>query len=286
MNIKLAKELSFLANILDKKRLIQEADIIDSILKKIAEPDDDWSILSGPTNPGVSLDELSGDSSELNHSDISFRKTRDLPRWVDKDGESKELTILDNENSDSEMINYIEMVDRIGSGDDVDYASNIKRISISNKKIESLMTSQSEVGPKPRGLWYACDNDWLQWLIYEMPHWIGNYVYSFDINMSNVLQLSSLSDLKNFQSKYGSRGYIDWREVAMDFSGIEICPYIYEGRYDIPWYYGWDVASGCIWDSSAFNSLKIIAEKVNENPKSGRGTPEASDPKNWAWYGF
>ena len=45
-----------------------------------------------------------------------------------------------------------------------------------------------------------------------------------------------------------------WPGVAAEgWAGIEIAPYIWARRLDGParWYYGWDAASGCIWDPTA-----------------------------------
>jgi hypothetical protein len=58
--------------------------------------------------------------------------------------------------------------------------------------------------------------------------------------------------------------YINWPKVAQDYSGIEICPYQWKFRLNYMWYYGWDVASGCIWNQNALNSTNVIAEF---NPK-------------------
>ena len=51
---------------------------------------------------------------------------------------------------------------------------------------------------------------------------------------------------------------IDWVRVANDYSGIEISPYLYEARMKHMWYYGWDVASGCIWGSGVIRKFKRL----------------------------
>jgi hypothetical protein len=50
---------------------------------------------------------------------------------------------------------------------------------------------------------------------------------------------------------------IDWPKVAEHYAGIEICPYLSNKRNDDDffWYYGWDVASGCIWDQKGIEEL-------------------------------
>ena len=46
---------------------------------------------------------------------------------------------------------------------------------------------------------------------------------------------------------------IDWHAVAQAYAGIEIAPYCWSLRfeYEFLWYYGWDCASGCVWELSA-----------------------------------
>jgi len=36
--------------------------------------------------------------------------------------------------------------------------------------------------------------------------------------------------------------------VSKEYDGIEIAPYQWDARLSLIWYYGWDVASGCIWN--------------------------------------
>jgi len=74
-----------------------------------------------------------------------------------------------------------------------------------------------------------------------------------------LLQITSLAALYKFTKDYGQarvypgfvdRSNINWSAVADRYSGIEISPYQWEARdgSETSWYYGWDVASGCIWD--------------------------------------
>ncbi len=60
---------------------------------------------------------------------------------------------------------------------------------------------------------------------------------------------------------------IDWPLLAgIDWDGIEICPYLQEfRRSNSGWYYGWDVASGCIWDSEALvGEPKLLWQRDTE----------------------
>ena len=59
---------------------------------------------------------------------------------------------------------------------------------------------------------------------------------------------------------------IDWTAVGKNHDAIVIAPYIWERRLDGPmWYYGWDCASGCVWNATAVAELRPI------------NTPETAD---------
>lgn len=49
--------------------------------------------------------------------------------------------------------------------------------------------------------------------------------------------------------------YIDWARVACSWQGIIIAPYQWTSRRNVSWYYGWDCASGCIWDAAAIATV-------------------------------
>jgi len=49
---------------------------------------------------------------------------------------------------------------------------------------------------------------------------------------------------------------IDWKRVAKEYQGILITPYVYERRTSRYWYYPWDCAGGCIWDTSCIASIE------------------------------
>lgn len=127
---------------------------------------------------------------------------------------------------------------------------------------------------KPNGLWYSCGTDWMKWLLSEMPNWIQPYVYTLRLNRGSMLTMSTPKQLLEFTDKYINEKrskelsfgahrnsmFIDWPKVARDYSGMEICPYQYSLRLsqETEWYYGWDVASGCVWDGSAIAGADLI----------------------------
>ena len=118
---------------------------------------------------------------------------------------------------------------------------------------------------KPKGFWYGFGNEWIDWVRSEMPDWEGKYIYEVDIGNTNVLKIDTHFDLMKFHRKYAERKQIarddllDWSEVAKEYDGIEINPYQWEARCQYMWYYGWDVASGCIWNLNNVK-LKLITD--------------------------
>ena len=57
--------------------------------------------------------------------------------------------------------------------------------------------------------------------------------------------------------------YIDWPAVATDYPGLIIAPYQWSCRMSefTRWYYGWDCASGCIWNADA---IARVTEEARE----------------------
>lgn len=138
------------------------------------------------------------------------------------------------------------------------------------KKIKSTPIDKQSVSAKPEGFWYSCGHEWLKWLKSEMPHWDKKYYYQVDVDYSRVLRLTTYKDLIEFTKKYGQPTLPkfkrlklfdpDWKKIAEEYSGIEICPYVHQARFKLLWYYTWDVASGCIWDASAIKGLKLVSK--------------------------
>lgn len=150
-------------------------------------------------------------------------------------------------------------------------------------------------GWKPFGLWYACGGAWIEWLETEMPEWLedGKYLYEVRPNYSagglaagrygdyvgGVLRLSTEEEVVEFSRTYSNFDKVDWYEVASIWDGIEICPYQDDLRLSMHgWYYPWDVASGCIWRPSGLASPLVLLksrESASVSPRRGvdRGNP-------------
>lgn len=158
---------------------------------------------------------------------------------------------------------------------------NNKRVIMSRKPI-TLNTNKVYTQPsamvafeKPQGLWYGFGNAWIKWVRSEMPEWEGNYLYEVDLGGSNILVLKTVGDMISFYKRFSGgkkKGYmsgfggaydipIQWDNVSKKYDGIEIPKYFNSLRMVMTWYYGWDIASGCIWN------LKNVSLKLMESPQ-------------------
>ena len=150
------------------------------------------------------------------------------------------------------------------------------RIHMSRQPIEKLYDRDQARHPgfKPLGLWYGCGTEWLEWINENEPRWRGEWLYSVVLQQNaNILFLSSVDDMNSFENKHRNHDAfsicspllktslmvnIDWAMVAKDYDGIEISPYQWSERLERMWYYGWDVASGCMWNIRAISKLELL----------------------------
>ena len=127
---------------------------------------------------------------------------------------------------------------------------------------------------KPAGcFWYDIDGDWIRWVLSEQPDWLRLYLYEVTVCEERVLRICSMEELLRFQATFhvpilpGLSRYsdtIDWSAVAERWGGVEIAPYQWRHRCESVWYYGWDCASGVIWDAQAVTSVRLVAEGEKE----------------------
>jgi hypothetical protein len=127
---------------------------------------------------------------------------------------------------------------------------------------------------KPKGLWVSVGEAWPEWCVAE-SFGVSRLAHVTRIELASaatILRLTDASDLIAFTDQYGelpeylragttlAPDYsIAWRKVAADFDGIVIAPYVWSQRHALHWYYGWDVASGCIWNAKAIARKQSIA---------------------------
>ncbi len=128
---------------------------------------------------------------------------------------------------------------------------------------------------KPNGLWVSVEGNgdgWREWCIAEEFNLVSlTHVHDVLLAPSaNVLRLTDASEIDAFTFQFlkSNRQYsldtIDWNRVARVYQGIIIAPYVWQRRLSrhSGWYYGWDCASGCIWDAATIASvtLREVAE--------------------------
>lgn len=156
----------------------------------------------------------------------------------------------------------------------------INNLQTLNERLK-IKKYRASIGFKPIGLWVSVEGeyDWPSWC--EAEEFDGEWEYEYLVELTkpeNVLWLETSKQVLEFTFKYnkptklisdgidlGIGQYIDWLRVYKDYSGLIISPYQWELRLDTRtfWYYGWDCASGCIWDKDIINllELKIANEK-------------------------
>ncbi len=143
----------------------------------------------------------------------------------------------------------------------------MKRIHVTSKEIKVLRNVRQMKCYKPYGLWYGIDNSWKDWCKSEMPEQfeLYKYLYELKINISKILQIRTLSGLRRFANKYKVMidesnfiSIINWFKVSKEYYGIEINPHLWRSMFNTNyiWYYGWDCASGCIWNKKAIKNIK------------------------------
>lgn len=130
---------------------------------------------------------------------------------------------------------------------------------------------QQRIAWKPSGLWFDVDRDWLRWCDGE-DYRRECLRYRHRLKLADdavILRLSGSDAILRFTEEYAKphpaltdldnevnifdrhhSAVIDWPRIAESFQGIIITPYCWRARWAFMWYYGWDCASGCVWDPS------------------------------------
>lgn len=151
-------------------------------------------------------------------------------------------------------------------------------IHYSDKPVEfdrkMIYHSKTNWRSKPDGLWFSVQGeyDWNWWCRSEEFR-LEYLAYEHKITLkkeANILYISDPDQLYEFTKKYRRPSRIlddendtyelKWDEVAKIYQGIIIVPYLWDCRLALEssWYYGWDCASGCIWDLNCIESFELI----------------------------
>jgi hypothetical protein len=133
---------------------------------------------------------------------------------------------------------------------------------------------------KPRGIWVSVDgeDDWHSWCT-DNSFNLGGLTQAHRVTLTddaNVLWITNRQEFVAFAKGYGRpeerplftamrrvtevdyETAISWGRVATDYDGIIIAPYQWHFRLSCMWYYGWDCASGCIWNLDAIAEFTPI----------------------------
>lgn len=133
------------------------------------------------------------------------------------------------------------------------------------KLIKAHPIDQTSHTFKPKGLWYAIGDAWVDWCKSEMPDWVAPYIYTFDILVeNNMLCLNTRELVKKFSEQYGREVFkhlreINWKQVNKDYDGVEFNPYFYDQRFesDTLWYNGIDIPSGVVFNTDIIQNFKL-----------------------------
>jgi hypothetical protein len=129
---------------------------------------------------------------------------------------------------------------------------------------------------KPLGLWVSDQHDDINW-----PQWcVANYYNihklrfktCLNVDITNVLVVDTEKKMEELQDKWsyveiyrGSGPYLvhpDWDVLSQEYKGNIISPYQDKYRLDLKyqWYYGWDCASGCLWNLDCIKEVGTSEE--------------------------
>ena len=119
---------------------------------------------------------------------------------------------------------------------------------------------------KPEGFWFSVEGvnsiGWKEWC--ENDEWalenLRCQTELFFHENANMLFIRNREEILHFVKEYKEELCINWTALAEKYQGIVIAPFNWEFRASVrmTWYYGWDCASGCIWDATAIESFAPV----------------------------
>lgn len=148
-----------------------------------------------------------------------------------------------------------------------DLPKEIKFYHYSSEPLVKLYNAEYEQERhfKPSGFWFSVegiegDTNWYDWCTGE-DFALNRLKYRTEIkiNSDRVLVLTDAESILHFNTHFGERivqstklTEVDWKPLVFLYDGIIIAPYQWGLRFhpEVFWYYGWDCASGCVWNTS------------------------------------
>lgn len=157
----------------------------------------------------------------------------------------------------------------------------MRLLHYSSAPIEALHPIAPSAGEqmKPRGLWVSVEgeDDWESWCKDEQ-FGLEQLAVPHEVTLkptANILHISDADAIFDLGREYGmslplpwigrDQVYrLDWPRLATHWQGLIISPYQWSCRLDDRcfWYYGWDCASGCLWDVDAIASITAIEREA------------------------
>lgn len=148
----------------------------------------------------------------------------------------------------------------------VHYSDSNSTILLQSKK-QIAATSRSDF-LKPNGLWITPEDternwkDWCEAEDFRRERLSHVHDVSFKAN-AKLCRIETPEQLVAFDKEYSGQvagiprfHWIHWNRVAEKFDGILISPYQWNFRLShMRWYYGWDCASGCIWNKDVISVI-------------------------------
>lgn len=162
------------------------------------------------------------------------------------------------------------------------YSRNPLQHSELVSKNQTDQTDEYNPYHKPKGLWITDDSEynWERW-VREEDFCTEKFVCKsqIDLDLTDIHWIKNLRQFDAFNKKFSMETKalglprlvdktINWQLVASHYKGVIITPYQGQRRLNrnCNWYYGWDVASGCIWNISAVRSCAYLG-KADYGPR-------------------
>ena len=129
---------------------------------------------------------------------------------------------------------------------------------------------------KPVGLWVSVqgEDDWPSWC--DSEQWgLDALIHASELELApsaKILIVDTLEKLDDFHNTHNKGGEafwesrnIHWDKLISSYDGIIIAPYRWERRLEYMWYYGWDCASGVIWNLDCVSQVTALNLDVIES---------------------
>lgn len=149
----------------------------------------------------------------------------------------------------------------------------MRLLHYSNKplsRVRKLPLSYNRGAYKTSGLWVSVEGkyDWVWWCE-SQGYNLDRFRYATEIILvkdANVKYLRDARDLDRFTARFHSSdkpiwdANLDRDRIRGRWNGLIIAPYVHSRRLTqhTSWYYGWDCASGVIWNPQAVASLRMV----------------------------